>query len=311
MSHAEPPNESNSWQNACMELEKQHQDALEAGRMGDAEAAALNLLAIMAQHGATEPNAEMLVLTEAASQEAAADWRGAEVTYRRLLEQAIATGEATSQYRAHAALSGLYQLLGDHDKAVEQARSATEAARRADLPILLASALEQQATCALRQDLLSEAMSAIEEALRCTSDERVYELQRGRCLIVQAECKLKAGRDAAAESDLNAAWQLLDKQSTMQMAAGVHATVARYWSVKAGLQDQQGDWHGAVQAWNNAVACRRHVSELPHVEGPYPQNALAETLAAYGRAQLAAGDRKAAEELLAESDAIREKTGLP
>jgi hypothetical protein len=59
------------------------------------------------------------------------------------------------------------------------------------------------------------------------------------------------------------------------------------------------------------VACRRQVAELPHLTGPYGQNALAETLAACGQALVAAGHREAAEGLLAESSAIRQGIGVP
>jgi hypothetical protein len=309
VNQAERPNEPGPSDNA-LELVQQYQEAVQAGRMEDAEAAAWNLLAMMGQQAATRPDPEMLLLTEASNHEAAADWQGAEVAYRKVLARAVATGEVTSQYRAYVGLSGLFQLVGDHTTAIEQAHSATAAARQAGLPILVAMALEQQAACALRLNQLSDASLAVEEALRCMADEKIYDVQRGRCLILRAECNLKLGSNAAAASDLDAAWQLLEVQSAMQWAAGVHSALARWWSAKAGLQARQGDWNGAIQAWNNAVTCRRYVAGLPHATGPYAQNALAETLAASGQALVAAGNREAAERLLAESYAIRQRIGV-
>jgi tetratricopeptide (TPR) repeat protein len=228
VNQAERPNEPGPSVSA-REFVQQYQAAVQAGRMEDAEAAAWNLVALMGQQAATQPDPEMLLLTEASNHEAAADWPGAEVAYRKVLERAIATGDVTSQYRAYAGLSGLFQLVGAHTTAIEQAHSATAAARQADLPILLAMALERQAACALRLNQLSEALSAVEEALRCMVDEKVYDVQRGRCLILRAECNLKLGSTAAAESDLNVAWQLLEAPSAMRWAAGVHSALARWW----------------------------------------------------------------------------------
>jgi hypothetical protein len=250
------------------------------------------------------------LLTEASNHEATANWGSAEVAYRKELERAITAGEATSQYKAYASLSRLSQLEGDHTTALKQSQRATIAAREADLPMLLAMALEQEAGCALRLKRLSESLSAVEEALRLMTDEKLYDLERGRCLIIRAECKINLGTNSAAESDLNASWQLLRAQAPMWWAAGVHSAQARWWSASAALRAGQGDWCGALQAWENAVAQRRHVARLPQVAGPFAENALAEALAAYGQGLLRAGNREAAATVLAEKDAIRQTIGL-
>src|SRR5262249_23481302 len=149
----------------------------------------------------------------ATEREAAADWRGAEDAYRELLERGLASDQAGTRHRAHAGLSGLYRLLGDHGAALEQARSAAAAARPTDLQTLWAMALEEQGACALRLGLLSEAEAAVDEALACLADDRMYDVQRGRCLIVRAECSLKSGLPDAAERDLHAAWGSLEAPS--------------------------------------------------------------------------------------------------
>jgi hypothetical protein len=293
------------------ELLEAFQEVTQAGRLGEADALAGKALDLAAQQVRKDPSPELPLLMQAQRCEAAADWKGAEVAYREVLDRAVHTGEAASQYRALSGLACLCQLVGDDPAALEQARSATDAARRADMPVLLAVALEQQAGCALRLVLVAEARTALDEALRCLGSERWYDVQRGRCLVLRAECGLRSGDLAAAERDLEAARKHLEVPSGMEMAAGVHSAVARWWSVKARLQAEHGDPRGASQAWARAVAGRRHVAELPHVQGPYVQNALAETLWAQGRATLSAGLPEEAGGPLAESRAIREQIGLP
>ena len=139
----------------------------------------------------------------------------------------------------------------------------------------------------------------------------MYDVERGRCLVLRAECRLRSGDTHSANRDLEAARQDLEAESAMKLAAGVHSALARWWSVKARLLAGQGDWSEAAQAWTKAVAGRRHVAELPQVMGAYTQNALAETLWAQGQALLSAGCPREAEESLTESQAIRERIGLP
>lgn len=251
-----------------------------------------------------------LLQLEAHRCEEVADWEGAEVAYRKVLDWAVAAGELATQYKAYSDLSRLYLLVDKVVAALEQARLATEAAGRTDLQSLLAASLELQAECALRLSLAPEARTAVDDALRSMGTERMYDFLRGRCLILRAECRFGSGDIHSAESDLEAARQYLEAQSAMKLAAGAHSAVARWWSMKARLQSGQGDWSGATQAWIKAVASRRRVAELPQAMGVYARNALAETLWAHGQALLAAGYPNEAEESLKESRAIREQIGL-
>jgi hypothetical protein len=294
-----------------VQLLQGYEEAVRAGRFSEADAIAGNVLALAVQQAIEEPSPELLLQMEAQRCEAAADWQGAEVAYQKVLDRAVTTGEVASQYKAFSDLSKLYQLVGNDAAALEQARSGTEAARRADMPILLAMALEQQAGCALRLTLMSEALSALDEALQPMGNERMYDVLRGRCLVLRAECGLRLGDAQSADRDLEAARQQLEAQSAMEWAAGVHSAVARWWSVKARLQAGQGDRIEAARAWAKAVAGRRHVAELPQAMGPYTQNALAEALWAHGHALVSAGCLREAQEPLTESRAIRERIGLP
>lgn len=294
-----------------MRLLQRYKDCVQAGRSGEADAITCDIMALAGQQALANPSPELLLQMEAQRCEAAANWKGAEVTYRKVLDRPATTGDGARQYKAFSDLSRLYHLVGNEAAALEQACSATAAARRADMPILLAMALEQQAECALRLEIVSEALTALDEALRSVGSERMYDLQRARCLVIRAECSLRSGDALGADRDLEAARQHLEVQSAMQFAAGVHSAVARWWSVKARLQAETGDWTEAAQAWTKAVTGRRHVAELPQVMGPYTQNALAETLWDQGQASLSAGLLREGEEALTESRAIRERIGVP
>jgi tetratricopeptide (TPR) repeat protein len=293
------------------QLLQRYEKAVQAGCLSEVDAIGWELMALAGQQAVANPSPELLLQMEAQRCEAAADWKGAESAYRKLLDQAAMTGKAPTRFRAFADLSQLHQLVGSEPAALEQACSATAAARQADMPIRVAMALEQQAGCALRLDRVSEALTALDEALRSMGSERMYDIQRGRCFVLRAECSLRSGEALEAERDLETARQHLEVHSEMELAAGVHSAVARWWSVKARLQAEKGDWTEVALAWIKAVAGRRHVAELPQVMGPYTQNALAETLWDQGQALLSAGLLREGEEAMAESRAIRGRIGLP
>jgi tetratricopeptide (TPR) repeat protein len=294
-----------------VQLVQRFQDAVQAGRVDEADALSLNLMGLAAQHAMAHPTPEMEIQAEAQRCEAAADWQGAENAYRKLLDRADSSGEAMQRYNGLSALCGLNQLLGRSAVALEKAETATAAARATELTTLLAMALEQQARCALRLGRVSEAAAALDEALRSMGQEKMYDVQRGRCLVHRAECALGSDDLGGADASLEAAHRCLEPQSRMEWAAGVHAGVARWWAVKARLLSAQGDVSGAANAWAKAVAGRRHVAELPHAGGVYTQNALAEALAEQGRFLLTTGRAPEAEEALAETRSIRERLGLP
>jgi hypothetical protein len=177
----------------CLErLMDAYKDALEAGRMEDAEAAILEFLALVAQTP-DEPTPESLLLDEAEGCEATADWAGAEAAYRRMLARAQAEDNPCTQFRAHDQLAMLHGLLGRHDAALEEARAAVAVARRADLPTLLFMALDGQALYALRTDRVPEALGAVSEALEQMDGGALYDFQRGRALALRAACRAALG----------------------------------------------------------------------------------------------------------------------
>jgi hypothetical protein len=285
-------------------------DALEAGRMEDAEAAIMQFLALAAQTP-DEPTPESLLLDEAQHCEATADWASAEAAYRRMLARAQAENHDHTQFRAHDQLAMLHGLLGRHGAALEEARAAVAAARRADLPTLLFMALDAQALYALRTDGVPEALGAVAEALERMEDGALYDLARGRALALRGSCRAALGEWPAAGRDLEASWRVLQPQGAMAIAAGVQGTLVRWWAVTARLRAAQGDANGAVGGWQEAVARSRHLAALPQVSGPYTQSALARMLHGLGHALTAQGSLYLADEAFAESRSLRQAVGLP
>jgi hypothetical protein len=285
-------------------------DALEAGRMHDAEAAIMRFLALLAQTP-DEPTPESLLLDQAQCFEATADWAGAEAAYRRMLAPAQAQNHDYSQFRTHEQLAMLLGLLGRHGAALEEARAAVAAARRAELPTMLFLALDAQALYALRTDGVPEALRAVAEALERMECGALYDLARGRALALRGACRVALGEWPAAERDLEACWRVLQPQAAMAMAAGGQGTLVRWWAVTARLRAAQGDAHGAVQGWQEAVERGRHLAALPQVSGPYTQSTLARMLHGLGHAWTARGSPYLADEAFAESWSLRQAVGLP
>jgi hypothetical protein len=285
-------------------------EALEAGRTEDAEAALMEFFALVAQHTPDEPSPELELLDEAARCEGAADWGGAEATYRKLLALAEKEDNAAMQYRAHESLARLNGLLGQHGAALDEARAAVAAARRADLAPLLCMALDGQAVSALRTDRVPEALAAVCEALERTEDGALFAPQRGRALALRAACRVVLGEWPAAEADLAASWAALQTQAAMVFAAGVQSALVRWWAVTARLRGGTGDVGGAVEGWREAVALGRHVAALPQVAGPHVQSALARMLLDLGRSLATQGSPHLAEEAFAESRSLRQAVGL-
>src|SRR5262245_8964092 len=228
---ADPPPDADHF----LRLIGAYEEALQAGRIEDAEATILETLALLGQQVADEPSAESSLLDEAASCEASADWAGAEGAYRRMLTRAEAEDDACAQFRAREQLACLHGLLGRHDAALEEARAAVPPARRADLPTLLFMALDGQALCALRTGHVPEALAAVSEALGQMDGGVLYDLPRGCALALRADCRAALGEWPAAEGDLEAASAALQPQAAMAFAGGVHGALARWWAVTARL----------------------------------------------------------------------------
>jgi tetratricopeptide (TPR) repeat protein len=291
-------------------LVQRFKDSLESGRVDETQATVAELLARMATYNASAPSPEQKLLDEVVGLEATGDWAGAEAIYHRLAELARTDNNDLALSRAYQGLAGLLALLDRQDAALEAVRSWLEAARRADIAPLLYSALEAVARCNLRLGRLGEALAAVEEILGRISNEAMYDLQRGRAFTLRAECYCRAREPGRAADDLETARPFLERFAAMACAAGAQASVVHWWAIRAKVNEQRGDGAGAMAAWEEAVALCRRVHEMPHVSSPYTQNALARYLDDFGRTLGALGQRERAEEMLAESRALRQELGL-
>jgi hypothetical protein len=91
----------------------------------------------------------------------------------------------------------------------------------------------------------------------------------------------------------------------------VQSALAEWWEVIASLRTLDSDFTGAADALRKAVEFRRHISQLPQLEGPYKFASLANTLHKLGQALPAAQDIGGAEEAFRETREIRRRIGQP
>jgi tetratricopeptide (TPR) repeat protein len=305
------PEKNASQDDTLVRLFANYSEALEDGRMADAETTVMEVLALAAEDTSVSTNPDLALRTEAHRLEDEADWPGAEAVYRKILALPETATNHFLRYHAHTDLSALHSLLGRHETALEDARAATHAARCEEMRPLLFTALETQARCALRRDQVSEALTAVAEVLQKLGDGVVHDLERARVLVVRAACRGAMGDWTAAEKDLQESWKLLEPQAAAAMFAGVHSGLARWWAVTAKMRVARGDGKGSARAWRDAVERCRHVATLPQLEGPYARHHLAQMLHALGRALESIGNSAEAESAFTESRAIRQAIGLP
>jgi hypothetical protein len=115
-----------------------------------------------------------------------------------------------------------------------------------------------------------------------------------------------------AEQELSAAWPRLEPYQTSLMLAGPVAALALWWHLRARLQAAQQDHAGAVLASREAVAYRRRLAEMPHLEHPMAQRAsLADALTLHADILEGAGDVAGANAARTEASDIHAAIGLP
>lgn len=292
-------------------LLKAHQIALENDDAEGAQESTLRLMALAVEQGQNDPSPDLLLKMEARRREEAGEWHEAEAAYRQALAVAVAEGNAFSEFKAHYDLSELQSFLGHRQQAQEEARLATDAARRSGLVPLLIMALERQARTYLIVGDPLRALEAADETLRISPEGKMGYLQRARALIMRARCKIELGELATAQADLDEAQPLLAPMSGVSIFAGVQSALAGLWEVAARLRSVQGDKAGSVEAWRECVELARLVSTLPQLGGPYKFAALARMLDLYGVSLLAVEDVDAAENAFEESRAIRRAIRQP
>jgi hypothetical protein len=294
---------------AFEQLLNEYQRAVENDQLSEAEAIAMQAILWASENADALDDQERDRLQIAASYEESRDWRGLEEHYRRSIDRAA--DQPLELWKAHSDLSRLFHLIGHREAELEHERLAVQAARRFETTdTVLIIALQGLTAAALSCGLVSEARSAVEEALGVLPREKMYDLILAQCLVLRAACACDDGDVDAAECDLNEAERRLERQTEMDFAAGVHACVARWWSVRAKICAQRGHAAKSTSAWRRAVASRRHVAGLPHTATAYAQNALALALWDQAEAAQAANLVDEAQTAAAESRALREQLGL-
>ncbi len=282
--------------------------AREEGRFAEVAAISSEIMDTVQQMAMEEPpTPEFLIGLEASLCEENGDWAGAEACYRKVLELELAADAPVSVYSAYADLSSLKALLNEHETAYELAKLATAAARPCDSPMMLNMALVGQAWSAVLLGRIADAEAAASEAISILGTNKLYNTARGQALVARAYCRFEQGNRDTTASDLEAAWKCLAPMSIVKEAAGVHSPLASYWSIKAKMLADDGDWASAAAAWQKAIDHRRTVAGLL---GVYTQNALARTLWQYAEAATRAGAKSEAESALAESQSIRKRLNL-
>jgi tetratricopeptide (TPR) repeat protein len=254
---------------------------------------------------------EILAPSEAERCEAAGDWLGAEAAHRKALAAALASGSLPEQLSAYGNMRAFQTLMGCGEEAMELAQAAVEVSRRAELDVARSMNLRSLAHTALQFGYISEAKSAIDEAVTLLRDEKLFEGMRGRCLAVRAACAQHAGDEIAAERDLAAAWQCLEPWTRTQSAVGMFVSLGDWWAVQAQLEAGRENRDEAADAWKQSVEWRRRANDEWDGGDVYTMIALARSLYQYSRALESASRPYEAGETLAESRAIREQIGLP
>jgi tetratricopeptide (TPR) repeat protein len=288
-----------------------YQKGAEADDSGQMDAAAWKALEIAMEAAEKNPTPPILLKQEAAEHEGRGNWPAAEACYRKALALDEETGHPGLVCQAHLALSQLFLLLGDVDRAEASANAAAASARKDNNTVLLCMTLENQAHCALRRSDSALALELASEAAVILPGERIFDNQRAGSRVTRAQCRLASGDVAGAEEDLLAARANLIDKPISPIFAGLQSRAAKWWQVTAEARACKGDHRGACEAWAEVVKIRRHVVSLMHVAGPQTRAALARSLAGFGEALGAAGDSEASEAASAEARRIRLEIGLP
>ncbi len=279
--------------------------AVEAGKAEEAQAAALEALALAADKAERHPTPGSVLGEEAAECKRKRDWVGAEAAYRKLLLLEEVTGTHALRAKAQMDLSGLLRLMGRLEEASQIAALATAAARQADMFPLLVTTLENEISCALARREPRTALAAAIEMVQVIEPRKLYDSMRARALTAYARCLVATGEVAEAESRLAASWELLQGPDTgLNLFAPIFA-LANWWEVKSQVLEQRGNIEKAREALARCIDYRRRN------DGPHAVFRLIRALERSAELSQRAGDLAQAEQAVAEAKSLREGLRLP
>lgn len=283
----------NSDEQEFLELLKRNRDQVNAGLFTDADETVQQIFDLVERQAAENPSANWHLTLEVVEHESNRDWPRVEATYQKILALAQ---EPFEQYAAHRDLAAFYQLTYQGDLALAHHRWATQAARKADMKMLLLMALRDEAAHLLKTNQLEDAAVLISELIALHEDDNdlLSGTIHGGTLALRAHCHLHYGDLDETACDLKTAFQLLEPAAQMESAGGLQSSLAYCWVVEAQLRAVQNDLDGAVEAHEQALAYRRSVLSMPHRANVYSLASVANALQNLAKAQRAA-NRSASE----------------
>lgn len=287
-----------------------YQAANERGDIQVMESLAAQLLSIAASEQARNPSKDLRLRQEASECANAGRWEQAESAYRRALALAETEGNHAMIFKSHSDLSGLHQIRGMSDRALQEAKAAVDAARKSNVVTLLSVALGDLSRCHLMNGDLTAAVVAAEEAFQTALADKLHDVQRARALVMRARCRVEQRQLSDAQRGLDDAWKLLSPLAEASMFSGVQGGLANWWEVTARIRTESNDLAGAAEALGKAVEFRRKVSQLPQLDGPHKFFWLANTLQKYSAALMSAGNPDAATKAFDETRTICQKIGI-
>jgi tetratricopeptide (TPR) repeat protein len=243
---------------------------------------------------------------EAHRREMAGEWFGAETIYRAAVAMAEAEDLPGHQFRNHHALSNLFDLLQEHDRALEEATLARDAIKSKYFPLGQYMAVYNLCKRALAMGDTVDALAHAEELVRT---EREQNPARAHSLLLRASCLLTLGQLDRAAQDIRSVEYILTPQAHDLDLSGIQSGLADMWTLRAQLKAPV-DPQGALEAMWEAVQIRRHLSKESKLDGPFKFNALAISLYQFATLNESAGNTDTAAHALAESDSIRDRIHL-
>lgn len=232
-------------------------EAMNAGQTELAMQTAMGAMFMAFQDAMAHPKPKFKLKVQADELMRAGDWVGAEERLREILALELNGDIPGLVAKAYLDLSEMFQLLGKWDAAWDNARLATEAARKADMYPLTAMVLWNEAYCALAQGKPALALAAATEALQVLVPEKVADLLRARALVIHAECCLECQQLEPVESNLQAADALLIPQESCHFCSGPASVRMKWYRVQAKFHQHNRNFQTALDYAEKAVQTRK------------------------------------------------------